>query len=176
MTNLRDMITRDRSKEMAVDYLEKWGHKFRLTSEIRMKELTERIEKELGATIEGKSSFLDISMQGAKKLTTEEKQEVVELGRKAVSGVQVRELNNLIDILNDDVFINKQQRFLVTIDSLDENWADDRVRYKLIKALIDAIRQFKKVGQVKIILSMSCLLYTSPSPRDQRGARMPSSA
>ena len=26
------------------------------------------------------------------------------------------------------------------------------------------------------LLSMSCLLYTSPSPRDQRGSRMPSSA
>ena len=25
-------------------------------------------------------------------------------------------------------------------------------------------------------LSVSCLLYTSPSPRDQRGSRMPSSA
>ena len=25
-------------------------------------------------------------------------------------------------------------------------------------------------------LSMTCLLYTSPSPRDQRGSRMPSSA
>ena len=31
--------------------------------------------------------------------------------------------------------------------------------------------------QQKIIDSMnSCLLYTSPSPRDQRGSRMPSSA
>lgn len=154
MTNIRGMITRDRSKEMAIDYLEKWGNKFWLTSETRMKELTERIEKELGATIEGKFKFLDISMQGAKNLTTEQKSEVVELGRKAVSGVQVRELNNLIDILNDTVFINKQQRFLVTVDSLDENWADDRIRYKLIKALIDAIRQFKKVDKVKIILSM----------------------
>ena len=28
----------------------------------------------------------------------------------------------------------------------------------------------------KIILSSTCLLYTSPSPRDQRGSRMPSSA
>ena len=27
-----------------------------------------------------------------------------------------------------------------------------------------------------IDLSLSCLLYTSPSPRDQRGSRMPSSA
>ena len=28
----------------------------------------------------------------------------------------------------------------------------------------------------KVILSTYCLLYTSPSPRDQRGSRMPSSA
>ena len=28
----------------------------------------------------------------------------------------------------------------------------------------------------KQVLSYSCLLYTSPSPRDQRGSRMPSSA
>ena len=27
-----------------------------------------------------------------------------------------------------------------------------------------------------ILLAMHCLLYTSPSPRDQRGSRMPSSA
>ena len=29
---------------------------------------------------------------------------------------------------------------------------------------------------VNINLSTNCLLYTSPSPRDQRGSRMPSSA
>ena len=32
------------------------------------------------------------------------------------------------------------------------------------------------IGYGKIETMMSCLLYTSPSPRDQRGSRMPSSA
>ena len=31
-------------------------------------------------------------------------------------------------------------------------------------------------GQVTVALALTCLLYTSPSPRDQRGSRMPSSA
>ena len=31
-------------------------------------------------------------------------------------------------------------------------------------------------GAVKIYEGQFCLLYTSPSPRDQRGSRMPSSA
>ena len=29
---------------------------------------------------------------------------------------------------------------------------------------------------LKVLENMRCLLYTSPSPRDQRGSRMPSSA
>ena len=32
------------------------------------------------------------------------------------------------------------------------------------------------LGYVQLGQSSSCLLYTSPSPRDQRGSRMPSSA
>ena len=32
------------------------------------------------------------------------------------------------------------------------------------------------LGGLSVLLSRDCLLYTSPSPRDQRGSRMPSSA
>ena len=38
---------------------------------------------------------------------------------------------------------------------------------------IDSIVQ---VTEVKVTQELICLLYTSPSPRDQRGSRMPSSA
>ena len=34
----------------------------------------------------------------------------------------------------------------------------------------------EETGEVTVELSGACLLYTSPSPRDQRGSRMPSSA
>ena len=39
-------------------------------------------------------------------------------------------------------------------------------------AIIKAIAEAREHGD----LSENCLLYTSPSPRDQRGTRMPSSA
>ena len=32
------------------------------------------------------------------------------------------------------------------------------------------------ISQPYVVARMTCLLYTSPSPRDQRGSRMPSSA
>ena len=37
-------------------------------------------------------------------------------------------------------------------------------------------RSDKKLGRVFVDLGGSCLLYTSPSPRDKRQSRMPSSA
>ena len=40
----------------------------------------------------------------------------------------------------------------------------------------DGIWEGLRVHQGKIAFLEDCLLYTSPSPRDQRGSRMPSSA
>ena len=39
-----------------------------------------------------------------------------------------------------------------------------------------AIYQEEQEAPTKLTLFDNCLLYTSPSPRDQRGSRMPSSA
>ena len=58
------------------------------------------------------------------------------------------------------------------------NGIEDRVtRSKAKAALVKAKReQSKSVDENSVSESSNCLLYTSPSPRDQRGSRMPSSA
>ena len=47
----------------------------------------------------------------------------------------------------------------------------ERINYTLLENIVDGEANIVREGNVKI-----CLLYTSPSPRDQRGSRMPSSA
>ena len=47
-------------------------------------------------------------------------------------------------------------------------------KYIRIHAEFDNYR--KRTNKEKLDLISTCLLYTSPSPRDQRGTRMPSSA
>ena len=39
-----------------------------------------------------------------------------------------------------------------------------------------AVLPMLSIGGMQLFKTESCLLYTSPSPRDQRGSRMPSSA
>ena len=46
-----------------------------------------------------------------------------------------------------------------------------------VTALVDAKLSGPELGPDGLLIDfVACLLYTSPSPRDQRGSRMPSSA
>jgi D-tyrosyl-tRNA(Tyr) deacylase len=53
-------------------------------------------------------------------------------------------------LLGEGIFDIPQQRFYITIDRLDENWVDERIRYKLLRALLEAVRSFKQVRSVKV--------------------------
>jgi hypothetical protein len=148
------LYKKDRYKEQAVEYLQQWGNKFWLTTEQRVQELTERVESSLSGSIKGLLAGITFSADGAKKLTTEERKQVVEHGMDAVSKVQIRELDNMIELLAENVFEDPKDSYYVTIDMLDEDWADDRIKFKLIRALIDTVRRFKSVPYVKIILAI----------------------
>ena len=49
-------------------------------------------------------------------------------------------------------------------------------RMELLGAKVNAVESGTKTLKDAVNEAMRCLLYTSPSPRDQRGSRMPSSA
>lgn len=155
MARLRSILYRkDATKVQAVEYLETWGNKFWLTTDERMKELTNKVEKSLSGSIQGSGLGSELSLEGARSLSAEERTKVVELGKRAVNNVQIRELENIIEVLEDEVFTDPLHRYYITIDELDEEWAEDRTKYRLIKALIDTVRSFRRVRNVKVILAL----------------------
>ena len=90
-----------------------------------------------------------------------------------------------------DVWLGKSDKIDVHIDQ-DLYKTIKKARKKDLKAIIEydgpikaPIVKDQEVGLLKIYFKdelidefkvYACLLYTSPSPRDQRGSRMPSSA
>lgn len=147
------LYRKDKIKEQAVDYLEKWGNKFWLTTEERIKELTEKIENKLSMNA-GAKLGIDLSIDAATNLSSEVRREIIEHGQRAVSEIQIRELENIIDVLAEHIFNDNQKHYYLTIDMLDEEWADERIKFKLIKSLIDTVRRFKRIPNVKIISAL----------------------
>lgn len=66
----------------------------------------------------------------------------------------MQELANLIDILDEDVFDDKKKQVVLVIDDLDQQWADERVKVKLIEALINVLPKFRKIRNVRIVAAM----------------------
>ncbi len=159
--SLRHMFTdnsrQHRKNREAISYLEKWGSKFWKETEDRVKEITQRVEKDLGAEVKTGLgiSFLDLGGQATahQTLTEEKKLELRSRGQEIISQAQVEGLQKILELL-DSILDDRQKAYYVVIDALDENWVEERLRYKLIMALIFNSREFLNVKNAKLVIAL----------------------
>lgn len=146
-------IFRDKKHTNALEYLEKWGQSFWEETEYRIKELTTKLENDLKASVSGGASGVKLSAGGSEKLTEEQKEEVIHRAQHVVNNVQIRQLSEIMEMLND-VLEDDQKRYFIVIDRLDEDWVEDRLRFRLIRALIETVKDFSRVKNVKLVVAV----------------------
>ena len=92
--------------------------------------------------------------------------------RTALKHQQVGKLISMIDLVADT-----KEMALCRVQLLQLRGEDFRTERLLPKAAEDWAQEKRDQTQVTLLMHLgSCLLYTSPSPRDKRQSRMPSSA
>lgn len=154
MDRIKHYLQRNRARQKALKYLADWGDKFWEETAYRTKEFTRKLETDLSASAKVDAKYLQMGANGARKLSEEEKIEVRDCGSRVVSEVQVKELHEVIGLLAEDIFDDPQKKYYIVVDRLDEGWIDDSLRFKLIKSLIETVRTFRKVKNVKIIVAL----------------------
>jgi hypothetical protein len=148
-------ITRNKKNEMALDYLKEWGDSFWQETDYRVKEVTSKLEKDLQSAVEASvPSFGKLTFSAAKKLTTEEKEEIVNRGQQVVNKIQIKELSGIMDLLDEVLLSDRKKKYYITIDKLDEDWVEDKLRFHLIRALIETGLEFTKISNVKVVIAL----------------------
>lgn len=142
-----------RQHEKALAYLENWGSRFWEQTDYRIEELTTKLESDLKASISSVLPVAKMTMSGAQALSQEEKGAVVERAKYVVNQVQIQELTYVLELL-DSILDDPQKKYYVLIDRLDENWVEEGLRYLLIRALIETVRDFRRVRHAKIIIAL----------------------
>jgi Cdc6-like AAA superfamily ATPase len=137
----------------ALEYMRSYGGSFWLDADVRVKEITSNFESKISSSLKAKIPGLSLDGQAYAKLSEEQKLEFRDRAQKVIHEIQIRELNSILELLNK-MLMNKQKQYYVVIDKLDENWAPDTVRYKLIRALIDTAKDFTKVENAKVIIAL----------------------
>jgi len=143
-----------RTKREATDYIRKWGDSFWKTVDIKVKEITETLERKSG--INTSQTPISANIEECKK--SEIKKAIIDKSEEFISGLQIRELSSLIEtVFNKDNFSTGRYQFIqyyVIIDRLDEDWVDDKIRSQLILSLIEIAKDFKKYKNIKIIIAL----------------------
>jgi vacuolar-type H+-ATPase subunit H len=141
---------KDQSRERAIEYLKDWGDKFWCETEYRVKEITQKLENEIGAQLGTDFAALTAS----EKSSAEKKVEVLHKAQKVINEIQIKALSDVLHFLAEEVFNDPQQEYFIVIDKLDENWVEDELRYRLIRALIETVKAFRVIPSVKIIIAL----------------------
>ena len=151
---LKDLVRNNPSKRIALNYLGTWETTFWEGSQKRIKEIVETFEGQLTSGVDLSGLGVPLNAQGSSKVTREQKSELLRQSQKVVSEIQIRELGTLMDVMAEDIFSDKQEKYYILIDRLDENWVDDTLRYRLVRALIETIKSFRKIRNVKLIIAL----------------------
>ncbi len=148
-------IFRSAEEKEALRYIEGSGKSFWNETEERVTEETKTLEKKLNAAIEGKISHFSGKAGASSSATEKEKQEIIYHASQIINDIHIKKLpavtNYILKKLRD-----KQKFYYIVIDRLDDDWVDDRYRYQLIRALIEAARRFNKDNrsQVKVVVAL----------------------
>lgn len=132
----------------ALDYLDKWRNTFWKEDESHVTEMINKTESKFSGELGGTFSVFKAGLSKHKNLSEEEKISFKKRAQKIVDDTQMKEVSDLISMLDEVIGFQQKQYYLV-IDELDEGWVDNKLRYRLIKALIETVRDLGRIENVK---------------------------
>jgi hypothetical protein len=142
----------DQTSKEALEYLTQFGDNFWQTTDYRVREITERMERQIQAKLAAKLGTVSTEVGGS-QLTAEERKIALEhIGREFVQAIQIKKLNEAVKWLAGDM--EGQPSIFIILDKLDTAWAETQLRLQLIRALIDTAQEFKVVTNVKILIAL----------------------
>lgn len=147
-------------KEQALDYLKNWSKDFWEKTEHRIKELERNIESKFSS--ETGIGVKDFAKLGAEMHNEERSRVLTEVKTKAekvINDSQAEEIFQIIAIMKEELFIDHHRKHFIIIDDLDKEWITSDVRYDLIGAMIEVIKEFQVFEGAKIIISLRDNLY-----------------
>jgi hypothetical protein len=145
-------FARDERKRKSLEYIRGWEGKFWITMDQNIKEITDSFEQKLQAEVGGEIDKFKAGGQYDKRVSREKKMEISARFRKIISSEQLSELHGVIDMLaSQDA---DWRTYYLMIDRLDERWVDDVVRFRMIKGLMESLRTFRRLKNLKILVAL----------------------
>ena len=152
---ITNFFTMNDAKRVAYEYFKEFGGvEFWQTTEVRLKEIVTKLERELTSQLNISHELIKAGAAGARKLSEAQRLEVVNNAKTFINNIHMAALQNVVTALAEMDNANHGAKYFIVIDDLDTDWANTETRHRLIRALIETIRRFRPIRQLKIIVAM----------------------
>ena len=148
-----ELFGRDDRKKKTLAYLKEWEGKFWITMDENIKELTEKLDDGIKAEFGADVNAFKTNFGYTNTLSSERKSEIVTRSRNIIRPDQLAMLSQVIDLLAEQVG-DSQNKFYIMMDKLDERWVDESIRFKLVRALMETLKTFRRIANLKIIVAL----------------------
>jgi hypothetical protein len=140
-------------QQRALRYLDQWGDSFWKDVDVRVQEVTTKVESDVKATLGARWGPISAKLDADEKLSDTEKAEVRDLRLTPVPTAHLRELAGIIDLVGE-ILIDPQNEYYVVIDHLDERWVDTGYKARVIRALLETVKKFLKVRHLRTVIAL----------------------
>jgi len=152
---IADLFRRDERKKRGIDYLRKWESKFWVTMDENIREITRQVEDKVSAEFGADIEKLKANVGYVNTMSAVRRQQYEFRAKQIINSDLLVELSNVVDVLSnfDDRNGNQRVRYIL-IDKIDEKWVDDKVKYQLIRSLIEALKSLRKIRCLKVVVAL----------------------
>jgi hypothetical protein len=172
---LRERIRRDPSKRAALDYLDEFEGKFWAETDERVREITQKFERQVKAEAGGRLGLegagdVEAGIGGSRSSSAEVRSEQAERFQRIVNETQLARLNQMIGVLDEDI-LDSQHFTYIVIDDLDRDWVDEAVANTLIRCLFRTVVDLKRVENLKVLVALRTNIFEQLQFRVSGGAQ-----
>lgn len=159
LASLLEKVKRDSSKRAALEYLSEFGERFWCETDERVREITQKLEEQVGLEAAGQMTLPGVGQAGAKGssqavTSLEVRSEQADRFQRVVNATQLPRLNKMIAVLDEDILDSPNMFTYVLIDDLDRDWVDEALANDLVRCLFRAVIDLQKVRHLKVIVAL----------------------
>lgn len=153
---ISSMFKNDIRKKRGIEYLRTWESKFWITMDENIREITSKIEEKVNAefSVDIEAARTNVGyVSGLKKLR---KSQYQQRAKKIVNSDLLMDLSRVVEVLSEAEKSNGKtirNRFIL-IDKLDEKWVDEKLKFSLVKSLLEALKSLRKIRGLKVVVAM----------------------
>lgn len=154
----------NQAKKIVLDYFSRWGETFWETTQYNIQDITKKIETTLTESLAGElgvqlPALIQASLSPTKDKvifsSDEIKYNIKKCAQQVVNNILIHELTQVMELLSNEILSDKQKKYYIIIDKLDEDWVDNSIRFELIRTLIEVARDFnQKLSPVKVMIAL----------------------